>query len=133
MLDALELRAIELLATGEHTKTNIAKVCNKSRQWLWELECSENGKAELNKRLQQVQMFGENMLKATVQDRLNDIIVLAKTAESEKIRLEANVYLANRVYGNPSSRLDITATTKQQEQVDFDAELDDIVNMDDSE
>jgi hypothetical protein len=59
--------------------------------------------------------------------------MLAKTAESEKIRLDASIYLTNRVLGNTTTKVDITATSKQPEQVDFDAELDDIVNSNDME
>lgn len=126
MLDEIKLRAIDLLVGGEHSKVQVAKICGRSRQWLYDILDDAEVMAEIDKRLHQVQNYGENVLKATLQDRLNDIMTLAKTAESEKIRLDANIYLTNRVLGNTTTKVDITAASKAPEQVDFDAELDDI-------
>lgn len=130
MLDELRLKAIDLLLDGTTTKVDIALICGKSRRWVYDIIDESEVMAEMNRRLHRIQVFGESKLKATIQDRINDIIVLAKTAESEKVRLESSIYLLNRVLGNTTTKLDITATSKQQEQVDFDAELDDIVDAD---
>lgn len=37
MLDEIRLKAIDMLIGGEHTKTDIAKVCGKSRTWLYDI------------------------------------------------------------------------------------------------
>ena len=127
MLDEVRLTAIDLLVEGTTTKTEIAKICGKSRTWLYDIMDEPQVVAEANRRLQQIQGFCEKKLKATLKDRIDNLINLAINAESEKIRFEAGVYLTNRVLGNTTTRLDITADTKHPEQVDFDAELDDIV------
>jgi len=126
MLDELRLKAIDLLIEGTTTKAEIAKQCGRSRTWLYDIMDEKDVMVEVNRRLRQIQIFGENKLKATVQDRINNIIDLATNADSEKVRLEANVYLTNRVLGNTTTKIDITAEAKQPDQVDFDAELDNI-------
>lgn len=127
MLDETRLKAIDLLIAGTTTKVEIAKMCGMSRTWLYDIMDEPEVVAEMNRRLQRIKTFGENQLKATLQDRINNIIALATNAESEKVRLDASIYLTNRVLGNTTTKLDISASTKQTEQVDFDAELDEIV------
>jgi len=127
MLDEKKMMAIELLVKGELTKTEIAKRCGKSRQWLYNAFDDKEFMAELDRRLHQIQTYGENRIKATLQDRINNIIYLAENAESEKVRLDASQYLLDRVLGKTTSKMEIKPLINQDEEViDIDEELEEI-------
>lgn len=113
MMNKEKLRAIDLLIEGTTTKTEIAKQCGRSRQWLYEILEREEVKAEIDRRLRQIKLYGENNLKATMQERINNIVKLANTADSEKVRLDSNIYLIDRVLGKTTTKVeDITEITK---------------------
>lgn len=110
MLDRDKILAIELLVDNKLNKTDIAKECKKSRQWLYEsvindVEC----RAEWDKRLQQIQTHGVNIIKSNLQKSIDNIIDLANNSESEKIKADCNFYLIDRVLGKTTTKLEVTA------------------------
>jgi len=127
MIDIIKSEAIDLLLEGRMTKAAIARKCDRSRPWLYSILEDPEVVAEMDARLHGIQTFAQNRLKATLTERIDNIIKLSKTAESEKVRLDASIYLINRVMGNTTTKVDVTATTNQPDQVDFDKELDEIV------
>lgn len=110
MLDENKVKAIELILENKLTKIEIAKVCKKSRAWLYDSVINnEECMAEVDRRLQQIQTFGIMVIKSSLQQSIDNIIELSKTGESEKIRLDASTYLIDRVYGKTTTKLEVTA------------------------
>lgn len=113
LLDRRQRKAIALLIENQYKKTEIADMVGVSRQTIYDWMKNKEFAAELDKTLQQIKIFGENSIKANLQQHINQIQKLAATAESEKTRLEAATYLVDRVLGKTTSKIDLTAEAKQ--------------------
>jgi hypothetical protein len=107
MLNEQQLRAIDLLIEGKLNKVDIAKKVKRSRQWLYESVINnDESKAEVDKRLQEIQNDGMSRIKSNLGRCIDNIIALANNAESDKIKLDANQYLVNRIYGGITTKND---------------------------
>ncbi len=116
MMDEKKTLAITLLLEGKLTKVEIAKKCKMSRQWLYDAVLSNpECKAEVDRRLQEIQTDGINLIKCSVTRNIENIMQLANNSDSEKIRLDANTYLLDRVFGKTTTKLDIENVSKQEE------------------
>ncbi|WP_010249190.1 phBC6A51 family helix-turn-helix protein [Acetivibrio cellulolyticus] len=113
MLDERQLKAIALLIENNRKKTEIAEIVGVSRQCIYDWMKNTEFSTELDSRLQEIKTYGENNIKANLYKYIQTVDVLASTAESEKIRLDAAQYLIDRVLGKTTSKLDITAEAKQ--------------------
>lgn len=130
MLDEQRLLAIELLLDGKHDKTKIAELCGRSRGWLYLILDEDEVKAELDKRERLLKLHGEKRLISSLDKAINNIIDLANNSASEKIRMDANMYLIDRKLGRPTSKHEIEASTKQDNSKvtleQFEAELEEL-------
>jgi hypothetical protein len=116
MLDDCQQKALTLLMEGKMTKTQIAKIVGKSRQWLYDnVVNDEEAKLEVDVRLQEIQIFGINSIKSNLKQSIANIITLANSSESEKIRMDANTYLVDRVLGRTTTKLEVENTTDKEE------------------
>jgi len=116
MMDEKKTLAITLLLEGKLTKVEIAKKCKMSRQWLYDAVLSNpECKAEVDRRLQEIQTDGINLIKCSVTRNIENIMQLANNSDSEKIRLDANTYLLDRVFGKTTTKLDIENVTDKEE------------------
>ena len=113
MLDDKRLLAIQLLIDNKLNKTEIAQKCERSRQWLYDILEEEEVKKELDSALQRIKLFGEQTLKSNLSDSIANVVYLANNANSEKIKLEANTYLIDRVLGKPTSKVDMQSENKE--------------------
>lgn len=113
LLDKRQRKAIALLIENQHKKTEIAEIVGVTRQTIYNWLENEEFVTELNDTLHKIKIFGENSIKANLQQYINQIQKLAVTAESEKTRLEAATYLVDRVLGKTTSKIDLTAEAKQ--------------------
>lgn len=113
MLDKRQRKAIALLIENQYKKTEIADMVGVTRQTIYNWLENEEFVTELNDTLHKIKVFGENSIKANLQQYINQIQKLAVTAESEKTRLEAATYLVDRVLGKTTSKIDLTAEAKQ--------------------
>lgn len=129
MLDEKKIRAIDYLVEAKHTKVEIAQLVGVSRRSLYDWLDNEEFRKEWDKRLQEIQTHGMSTLKATLGQNIANIILLATRAESEKVRLDANQYLIDRVLGKTTTKIDLEACAKESEKgIDddlIDAELND--------
>lgn len=118
MLHEKQLLAINLLVEGKQKRTDIAKACGVSRNALYDWMDNVEFKAEWEKSLQRIINYGEQSIKANLDKHIQNILVLANSAESEKIKLDANCYLIDRVLGKTTTKIDVTAEQKQTTELD---------------
>lgn len=131
MIDERQVKAIELLIAGEHTKTNIAKIVGVSRttlySWMDDVEFMEN----LNKRLQQIQTIVEKELNAKLPEAISRYWELANTTTDPRVKEKCYSYWIDRVMGKTTSKLDIGIEAKQMV-ANQDDILADIQELDDN-
>jgi len=116
LIDDKKQMAMGLLLEGKYIKTEIALKCDRSRQWLYDQVINnEICKGEMDKELTTIQICGVATFKSNLEKCIQNIIALANNSESDKINLDANDYLVNRVLGNTTTKLDIANVTEQKE------------------
>lgn len=120
MINEKQSIAIDMLIEGTYNKSDIAKSCGKSRQWLYESVINdEECKAKLDERLHEVQIDGMNRIKSNLGSYISNIMQLANNSSSDKIKLDANEYLINRVMGGITTKVaDVTTDEEDQDKVD---------------
>lgn len=114
MLDNIKIQAINLLVDNKHNVTEIAEICSVSRQTIYNWLENKEFKGSLDRRLQEIQNYGMNAIKANLFKNISNVQHLANKADSEKIRLDANMYLIDRILGKTTTKVDLEAETKQQ-------------------
>lgn len=118
MLTDQQVECIELLAQGELTKDEIATRIKVTRRTIYNWMDKDEFKKELHNRTRIFQNLmqeeGHAKLVAKGQIALDNIFKLANTAKQEKIRLDANVFIWESIYGKATSRIqDITDEEKE--------------------
>lgn len=115
MLDAARQKAIELLIEGKHTKSDIARMCGKSRRWLYAILKEEEVQAELRRLEQEIKVEGERRITSNLERCIDNVLYLANHAKSEKTKLEANIFLIERAIGKATSKLDVDIDKNQED------------------
>jgi hypothetical protein len=119
MINEKQSMAIDLLIEGIHNKIDIAKSCGKSRTWLYDSVINNDEcKAEMNNRLQEIKNDGLCRIKSNLGSYINNIIMIANSAESDKIKLDANEYLINRVMGGITTKVEDVSNKKDNDNID---------------
>lgn len=124
MLDERQLKAIELLSLGELTAKEIAEQCSISERQLFRWKNEEEFKAKWQGRSQQylnsLEQEGKARMSAKGQMAIDNIVRLANTSSSEKVKLDANIFIYESIFGKATSRIqDVTAEeSKDQDKVD---------------
>lgn len=118
MLTDQQVECIELLAQGELTKDEIATRIKVTRRTIYNWMDKDEFKKELHNRTRIFQNLmqeeGHAKLVAKGQIALDNIFKLANSAKQEKIRLDANVFIWESIYGKATSRIqDITEEEKE--------------------
>ena len=115
---------MELIIQGE-TISDIAKMMKVSRGTIYNWLDDENFKADLNKQRQEIKDASKERINANIGMYIGELHKIATTSQSEKARIEASVYLLNRVLGTPTRvQQDITEDTNKE---DNSINIDDIV------
>lgn len=115
---------MELIIQGE-TISDIAKMMKVSRGTIYNWLDDENFKADLNKQRQEIKDASKERINANIGIYIGELHKIATTSQSEKARIEASVYLLNRVLGTPTRvQQDITEDTNKE---DNSINIDDIV------
>ncbi|SFQ23053.1 IS630 transposase-related protein [Caldicoprobacter faecalis] len=130
ILDERKEQAITYLLAG-YTISDVARLINASRQTIYNWLEDEEFRAELDKRRQEIVKAGNQKIVKDLDLYINKIKLLATKAKSEKVQLDAAIYLLDRVYGTPRSKVDIDVekTEETSEKVDKDV-LKDILQDD---
>ena len=113
MLDERQLKAIELLALGELTCDEIAEKVKISPRQLARWKVKDEFRAKWQERTKEIQSSlkqeGQSRMVAKGQIAIDNILHLANTANSEKVKLDANIFVYESIFGKATSRVeDIT-------------------------
>lgn len=120
-------KAIEYIIKGENL-SNVAKLTGVSRTALYNWLEEENFKAELNRQRQEIKDSAKERINANIGVYIAQLHEIATTSQSEKARIEANIYLLNRVLGTPTRvQQDITEDNKEENNnIDIESVLEEI-------
>lgn len=126
-LDTRQLKAIELLASGETIRV-VADSVGVNRKTIYDWLKKENFKAELDRQVKELKSNVEKKLLSNVNPFLDELTKIALYSESDKTRLDAITYCINRLVGTPTKvQQDITEEeTKENNNIDIDSVLEEI-------
>lgn len=126
-LDARQLKAIELLASGETVRV-VADSVGVNRKTVYDWLKKENFKAELDRQVKELKSNVEKKLLSNVNPFLDELTKIALYSDSDKTRLDAITYCINRLVGTPTKvQQDITGEeAKENNNIDIDSVLEEI-------
>ena len=126
-LDTRQLKAIELLASGETVRV-VADSVGVNRKTVYDWLKKENFKAELDRQVKELKSNVEKKLLSNVNPFLDELTKIALYSDSDKTRLDAITYCINRLVGTPTKvQQDITGEeTKEYNKIDIDSVLEEI-------
>lgn len=123
-LDERQLKAIELLATGE-TVSETARLVGVNRKTITEWKKQEKFKAELDRQVADLKSNVERKILTNINPILDKLIKIALKSDSDKTSLDACIYAINRLAGTPTNKTqDVTDTTGK----DINVSIDDMLN-----
>lgn len=93
---------VTMLIEG-HSITDIAKKLNVTRNTIYAWMNKDNVKAELDKRKRELAHQGNQIILKDIITYVDNIKGLANNSSDNRVKLAANQYLLNRIYGNPTS------------------------------
>lgn len=108
MLDDRKLLAIQHLAEGEKTKTDIAKITGVSRQAIYNWLDDEEFKAELDRRLQQRKNLVEKIIDSKLEDAVESLVDLSKKSDNDMVKMRALTYIIDRGLGKATNKVELT-------------------------
>ena len=100
-LDTRQLKAIELLASGETVRVTADSV-GVNRKTVYDWLKKENFKAELDRQVKELKSNIEKKLLSNVNPFLDELTKIALYSDSDKTRLDAITYCINRLVGTPT-------------------------------
>ncbi|MBP3931840.1 MAG: helix-turn-helix domain-containing protein [Peptostreptococcaceae bacterium] len=125
-LDNRQLKAIELLASGETIRV-VADSVGVNRKTIYDWLKKENFKAELDRQVKELKSNVEKKLLSNVNPFLDELTKIALYSESDKTRLDAITYCINRLVGTPTKvQQDITGEDTKENNIDIDSVLEEI-------
>lgn len=119
MLDEVKEKAITYLLKGEAI-TDVAKLVGKSRQAIYNWLDDEEFKAELDRRRQEIVTKGNAILLAELNSSIERIKRIAVKSKSEKVKLDANTYLIDRILGKTTTKIENANNDKDEDKVSRD-------------
>lgn len=116
---------INMMIAGENI-TDIAKKLNVNRNTVYNWLKKDHVRAELDKRKQELTNQGNRIIMKDLSTYIGNIKELANDKSDKRVCLAANQYLINRVYGSPTSNVNVDGTnddTDVQDVGDLENEL----------
>lgn len=113
MLDERKLQAIELLASGEYTKTEVAKIIGISRQGLYDWLKDREFVAKLDERLHDIKDQCQKEFYYRLPTAIEEYWKLAMTTNDSRTKEAALSKWIERALGRVTNQLIVTAETKQ--------------------
>ncbi|WP_117161447.1 phBC6A51 family helix-turn-helix protein [Paraliobacillus sp. X-1268] len=108
MLDNKKLLAIELLADGQLTKTDIAKKIGSSRQIIYNWLENEEFRAELDKRLHNRKVSVQKTIDGKLEFVMDKLYELANDDSNKRVQAQVLQYLADRSLGKATSKVELS-------------------------
>lgn len=122
MLNERQNKEAELYAHGVNV-TNIAKLCDCSRQTIYNDMERKEWKAKVDDLLTEAKQVANNKLNNDVELYVDELKKIALTSKSENNKKDALMYLLNRIYGTPTNKTQ-DITDKQEDNSVNQEELD---------
>ncbi|WP_231169636.1 helix-turn-helix domain-containing protein [Clostridium botulinum] len=97
---------ITMLIQGENI-TDIAKRLGVNRNTIYNWKAKDHIRAELDKRKQDMINQGNQIILKDLDTYIGNIKELANDKSDKRVCLAANQYLINRIYGSPTSNINI--------------------------
>lgn len=125
-LDDRQLKAIELLATGE-TVSSTADLVGVNRKTIAEWKKQDKFKAELDRQTTELKFNVEKKILSQINPLLDKLMKIALQSDSDKTSLDAIIYSINRLIGTPTNKSqDITDDSNKDSSVNIDDMLKEI-------
>ncbi|MGL5765181.1 MAG: phBC6A51 family helix-turn-helix protein [Sarcina sp.] len=120
MLTDTQLECIELLCQGIMTNKEIANSLNITDRVIYKWKNNDEFKRELDKRSSQFSMSikdeGRMRMISKGQTAIDNIVKIANTAKSEKVKLEANTFIYEAIFGKPTTKIESTTNETNNDQ-----------------
>lgn len=119
MLTDTQRECIELICQGIMTNKEIAKCLGITDRVIYKWKNNKEFSNELDKRSldfsNSVKDEGRMRMIAKGQMAIDNIVVIANTARSEKVKLEANTFIYEAIFGKPTTKIeDATKDDKKE-------------------
>lgn len=112
-LDEKQLTAIEMIVEGE-TNVQIAKELGVDQCTIHRWKKNPLFEAALNERYEIAKTNIDKKIYSFANDLIKNIYELARKSKSEKVRLDASVYLLNRIAGTPVSKVESKQVNQEE-------------------
>lgn len=113
MLDERKEKAITLLLQGEQV-INIHKIVGVARSTIYDWLQDTEFKNELDTRRQEIKTRGNNMILNKLDSCVDELLKIALTGRSEKVRSDTAQYLVDRVLGKATTKIEQTTTEPEK-------------------
>lgn len=115
---------VSLLLKGENI-TDIAKKLHCSRQSIYDWLKRDDVKADVDRRRRDLINQGNQIIVNDLASYIENIKDLANDKSDKRVCLAANQYLINRIYGNPTSTLEVNGDNEEDSisELTLEAEL----------
>lgn len=130
MLDERQLKCIEMLATGDWKKTEIAKEIRISRQAIYDWLDNAEFKAELDKRLQQIKTQAQRTFTSKLPEALRLYWDIAENGSSRE-KESALKYWIDRSLGRITNTLTVDDKRDDDNNIDVLAAFDSVAGSED--
>lgn len=135
MLKENQIEAIDYLIAGGHTKLEIAKIVGIGDRTLYNWLNNDEFKAEMHRRAELFKTTVKGEAQAYMLNKIGqamqNIVDIANNADSDKVRLEANIWIYESMLGKPTSKQEIiTSENKDNSDVDIDDIINDVIEND---
>lgn len=125
-LDDRQLKAVELIATGE-TVSATAKKVGVNRKTIGEWKKQEKFKAEVDRLVAELKSGVEKKILTNINPMLDKLMDIALNSDSDKTSLDAIIYAINRLCGTPTNKTqEISSDNDKADIVDIDDMLNEI-------
>lgn len=139
MLTDVQLECIEYICQGTMTNKEIAKCLGITDRVIYKWKNNDEFKSELDKRSLEfsnsVKDQGKMRMISKGQMAIDNIVQIANTARSEKVKLEANTFIYEAIFGKPTTKIeDATKDDKKDNESSLswnDLDNDKIVKLED--
>lgn len=134
MLHEKQLKCIEMLVTGDWTKTEIAREVDISRQAIYDwLDNNAEFKAELDKRLQQIKNQTQRNYVSKLPKAIEEYWKICTSATDVRTKEKALAYWQDRCLGRISNLMTIEDKREDDGNIDVLAAFDAVVSAEDEE
>lgn len=108
IIDDKKILALELIADGELSKTDVAKKVGIARQTLYEWLGNDEFIAKLDERLQSRKKFVEKMFDGKLEFVVDKLYELATDDSNKRVQAQVLQYLADRSLGRIPAKHELT-------------------------